>query len=308
MPPTSSPPSTLADWGEAKLLELLTKDWPRSVSGHLKVGVGDDCAVLPGGHGEGDLLFKTDAIVEGVHFLPSAAPSLIGRKALARNVSDIAAMGGQPWCALITLAAPPQTPAARIRALYTGLQRLGKQTGVLLVGGETVRAPKLLLSIALLGRMPRRVRPVLRSTAKAGHAILVTGRLGATQKRHHLTFEPRLPAGQWLARHGLASAMMDLSDGLGADLPKLASASKLGFQVDLDALPRRRGASVEQALHDGEDYELLFTASTRQVKQIRATWPFRDLPLTQIGRLTKKALAATAPWEHRGGYDHFSRR
>lgn len=304
--PTSSP--TLADLGETRLLELLTKNWPRSAGSRLRVGVGDDCAVLPGGRGQGDLLYKTDAIVEGVHFLPSTPPSLIGRKALARNVSDIAAMGGEPWCALVTLAAPPSTSAARVRAIYGGLTKLADQSGVLLVGGETVRAPKLLLSVALLGRMPQGVRPVLRSTAKAGHHLYVTGRLGGTQKRHHLTFEPRLAAGQWLAKQKFAAAMMDLSDGLGADLPKLAKASGLGIEVDLNALPCSRGASPEQALHDGEDYELLFTVSPKKTKQLTAQWPFKDLPLTPIGRLTKKALAGSAPWEHRGGYDHFSRR
>lgn len=303
------PPSlpTLADLGETKLLEVLTKSWPNSASGSLKVGAGDDCAVLPGGKKQGDLLFKTDAIVEGVHFLPSAPPKLVGRKALARNVSDIAAMGGAPWCALVTLAAPPSTPVARVRSLYAGLNQLADEYGVLLAGGETVRAPKLLLSVALLGRMPSGVRPVLRSTAKAGHHLYVTGTLGGTQKRRHLTFEPRLAAGQWLANQKFATAMMDLSDGLGADLPKLATASGLGFEVDLDALPRTRGSTLQQALHDGEDYELLVAVSPQKTKRLTSTWPFRDLPLTRIGRLTKKALAGTAPWEHRGGYDHFSR-
>lgn len=307
-PPRSSPSPTLADLGETGLLRRLTRDWPASARG-LTLGAGDDCAVLPGGgtSGQGDLLFKTDAVVEGVHFRPDTPPSLVGRKALARALSDLAAMGGRPWSALVTLAAPPSTPVARVQAVYRGLRRLAEQYGVLLAGGETVRAPRLMLSVALLGRMPKGVRPVRRATAKAGHAILVTGRLGGTQKRRHLTFEPRLEAGQWLARRKLASAMMDLSDGLGADLPKLAEASGLGFEVDPETLPRHRGASLPNALHDGEDFELLLTASPRQAARLVKTWPFPDLPLTRIGRMTKKALAGSPGWEHRGGHDHFSR-
>ncbi|MEM1058079.1 MAG: thiamine-phosphate kinase [Verrucomicrobiota bacterium] len=300
-------PATLADLGEAELLRLLTRGWPGGTGG-LAVGAGDDCAVLQPGPGERTLLFKTDAVVEGVHFLPAARPGLVGRKALARNLSDLAAMGGEPWAALVTLAAPSATSVQRVRAVYRGLEQLARQHGVLLAGGETVRAPKLMLSVALLGRMPRGVRPVLRGTARAGDELWVTGRLGGSQGGRHLRFEPRLAAGQWLARRRRATAMMDLSDGLGADLPKLAAASGLGYELDETALPGHRGVTLAQIFNDGEDYELLFTARPGTAAKLRRDWPFADLPLTRIGRLTKKALAGSRRAEQRKGYDHFSRR
>jgi len=300
--------ATLADLGEVDLLRALTASWPAGGTKDLTLGAGDDCAILPAGPGRGALLFKTDAIVEGVHFRADARPSLVGRKALARNLSDLAAMGGAPWAALVTLAAPPKTPVQRVRAIYRGLEKTAREYGVSLAGGETVRAPRLLLSVALLGRMAKGVRPVLRRTAKAGDDVWVTGKLGGSIRGKHLRFTPRLAEGQWLARRKLATAMMDLSDGLGADLPKLAEASGVGFQLDEDALPGHRGATLHSMLNDGEDYELLFTAAPRHAARLRREWPFAKLPLTRIGTLTKKALAGSTAGGHRSGYDHFGGR
>jgi thiamine-monophosphate kinase len=297
-----SAPDSLAALGENGLLRLLTGHWktdPRRVL----TGVGDDCAVL---RGEGAfLLFKTDAVVEGVHFTPHERPELIGRKALARALSDLAAMGASPLAAVVTLGVPKDESVRRLRAIYRGIERVAKKYRVNLVGGETTRARRFFLSVALLGEC-RGYRPVLRSGARAGDLIFVTGRLGATRARRHLVFEPRLAEGQWLARHKLASALMDLSDGLGADLPRLARASGVDFQLDPAAIPRARGATLSAAFNDGEDYELLFTSRPSGAKTLKKKWPFAT-PLHCIGVMGPRGK------ESRGsliahGFDHFKQR
>jgi thiamine-monophosphate kinase len=290
--------ASLAGLGEDGLLRLLTGRW-KAKSRDVLVGVGDDCAVL---RGEGrSLLFKTDAVVEGVHFSAKTPAALIGRKALARVLSDIAAMGGTPLAALVTLGLPGDESLRRLDAIYRGMEKLARENEVALVGGETTRTRELFLSIALLGEC-RGVKPVLRSGARAGDLIFVTGRLGATQARHHLHFTPRLAEGRWLARHGIATAMMDLSDGLGADLPRLGRASGIGYEVDEAAIPRARGASLEAALNDGEDFELLFTVSPRRAAWLKKTWPFAT-PVHCIGSMRKGRAAAFAH-----GFDHFKQR
>lgn len=289
---------TLARLGETGLLRLLTACWPRQGKG-LDVGVGDDCAVLRvGGRA---LLFKTDCVVEDVHFRADTPPGLIGRKALARALSDIAAMGGTPLAAVITLGLPAQTEPKRLASIYRGLEAAARRYGVLLVGGETTRAAQLFLNVALLGECPDGP-PLLRSGARAGDLLFVTGRLGATQARKHLVFEPRLAEGRWLARQRIATAMMDLSDGLGADLPRLAAASKLGYDLDQQAIPRRAGATLAAALDDGEDYELLFTVAPGRVEWLKKKWPFRT-PLHCMGSMRKGSPTASGH-----GFDHFKQR
>jgi thiamine-monophosphate kinase len=149
------------------------------------------------------------------------------------------------------------------------------------------------------------VAPVLRSTARAGDLIFVTGRLGGSQAGRHLNFTPRLAEGQWLARNRFATAMMDLSDGLGADLPRLAAASKLGFSVDETQLPRTRGASIAAAWNDGEDYELLFTIPPRRADSLKKKWPFAT-PAHCIGTMLVTGQGAAAGTAH--GFDHFKQR
>jgi thiamine-monophosphate kinase len=295
---------SLAALGEKGLLRLLTGHW-KADSLRVPTGVGDDCAVLRGEGKDHFLLFKTDAVVEGVHFTPRERPELIGRKALARALSDLAAMGASPVAAVITLGVPRDESVRRLRAIYRGLERLAKKYRVNLVGGETTRARQLFLNVALLGEC-RGYRPVLRSGARAGDFIFVTGRLGATRARRHLVFEPRLAEGQWLARHGLASSLMDLSDGLGADLPRLAAASGVDFHLDPTAIPRSRGASLREAIDDGEDYELLFTTKSSFANTLKKKWPFAT-PLHCIGvmgprgRGSRESLFAY-------GFDHFKQR
>ena len=287
--------------GENGLLDLLTSSW--KTGARVLTGVGDDCAVLRGGKGE-CLLFKTDAVVEGVHFAAGEKPELIGRKALARALSDLAAMGATPVAAVITLGMAKDESARRLRGIYRGMESVAKKYGVDLVGGETTRAAQLFLNVALLGEC-RGYRPVLRSGARPGDLIFVTGKLGGTQARRHLTFEPRLAEGEWLARCGAATAMMDLSDGLGADLPRLARASGIEFAIDLDAIPRARGVSLQAALGDGEDYELLFTISPAAAKTLKKAWPFTATPLHGIGVARPRGKGVPLPAY---GFDHFKQR
>ncbi len=297
---TSRSIKSLATLGENGLLHLLTARW--KTDSRVLTGVGDDCAVLRGEGKNHYLIFKTDAVVEGVHFKPSEKPELIGRKVLARALSDLAAMGATPLAAVVTIGLPKDESVARLRKIYRGMERIAKKYAVNLVGGETTRARQLFLNVALLGEC-RGYQPVLRSTARPGDAIFVTGKLGATQARRHLVFEPRLAEGQWLARQKIATALMDLSDGLGADLPRLARASGIGFQIDPKLLPRARGATVAQALNDGEDYELLFTTSAADAKTLKKKWPFAT-PVRCIGSAGPREGKAQEPFRAHG-FDHF---
>ncbi len=300
----NAPSDSLAALGENGLVRLLTGRWETD-GRRVLTGVGDDCAVLRGNGKNHFLLFKTDAVVEGVHFTPRERPELIGRKALARALSDLAAMGAVPVAAVVTLGVPKDESVRRLRAIYRGIERLAKKYRVKLVGGETTRARQLFLSVALLGEC-RGYRPVLRSGARAGDLIFVTGRLGATRARRHLVFEPRLAEGQWLARQQFASSLMDLSDGLGADLPRLAEASGVGFQLDPAAIPRARGATLSAALGDGEDYELLFTVRPADAESLKKKWPFAT-PLHCIGVMEPCGRGSRkVPLVY--GFDHFKQR
>ncbi len=296
--------SSLQALGEKGLLHVLTRHW-KARSKRVLTGVGDDCAVLRGEGKDHYLLFKTDAVVENVHFTRQAAPEKIGRKALARALSDLAAMGAMPVAAVITLGLRADESPQRLRAIYRGMEKTAKTYGVDLVGGETTRAEQLFLNIALLGEC-RGYRPVLRSGARAGDFLFVTGRLGGTQAARHLTFEPRLAEGQWLARQSFATALMDLSDGLGADLPRLAEASGVGFQLDESAIPRARGVSLQAALNDGEDYELLFTVKAARAETLKKVWPFAT-PLHCIGVMRKGRKNPADPLIAHG-FDHFKQR
>jgi thiamine-monophosphate kinase len=159
------------------------------------------------------------------------------------------------------------------------------------------------VSVALTGSIEKK-NLLLRSGGKPGDAVFVTGVLGGTQASHHLDFIPRLAEGRWLAKNARPNAMMDLSDGLGTDLPRLAQASGCGFEVDFNRIPKRRGASIRQALCDGEDYELLFTLSPRKLRLLLEAWPkaFPKTRLSQIGTLTSPK---TSPANWPQGWDHF---
>ncbi|HUF63835.1 MAG TPA: thiamine-phosphate kinase [Verrucomicrobiales bacterium] len=301
----------LADLGEDEVVRRLTRGLP---SGERVVaGPGeDDCAVIASSAEEELLLFKTDAVVRGVHYAEDVPPNLAGRKAMARCLSDIAAMGGRPSYALTTVVLGRETPLARLEALYRGLREMAGEHGVLIVGGETSGAPRdaigmemEMISVALLGTANRDTL-VRRSGGRAGDLLYVSGQLGRSYSNgRHLEFEPRLREGRWLAEHGMATAMIDLSDGLSRDLPRLAAASGTGYNVEESLLPRAAGASVREALGDGEDYELLFAAPPERAKELEEGWQrrFPEVPLTAIGRLCGLEEGRDLP---KGGWDHFA--
>lgn len=282
---------------ELELIARLLPALPRNNS--VVVAAGDDCAVLDLG-GPEQVLFKTDAVVEGVHFTAQTPPEKIGRKALARCLSDIAAMGGKANSALVTLALPQDFDPARVEGIYAGLTALAAEHGVAIVGGETTTNPeRVLISIALLGTVEQG-GAVLRSGAKAGDAIFVSGELGGSLHGRHLDFEPRLPEARWLVKHFHPHAMIDLSDGLAGDLRHILTASRVGAELLGSAIPIARAAKLAAraessakpallaALTDGEDFELLFTLASRQAVPLTDAWKqqFPDVPLTCIGRIT----------------------
>ena len=264
------------------------------------VGPGDDCAVLDVGAPGQWLLFKTDAVVEGVHFRADTDPEKIGRKALARCLSDIAAMAGRPTQALVTLALPRDFDAARVTAIYEGLKACAMRHDVSIVGGETTTSPGgLLISIALLGTVTKG-KALLRSGAQAGDAIFVTGELGGSLAGRHLDFEPRLAQAAWLSEYFSLHAMIDLSDGLAGDLRHVLKASKCGAELLGKAVPISREAKVKArsessakppllaALTDGEDFELLFTIAPGDAVAVKDAWAkqFPALKLSCIGKIT----------------------
>jgi len=262
-------------------------------------GVGDDSAVLRT-HRENTLqLLKVDAVVENVHFKPQAPPHLIGWKALARTVSDIAAMGGLPISALIALGTPPDTNFQKVKKIFEGICRCARKFGISLVGGDTTAAPVLFLTVTLSGLVERN-KITLRSGAREGDAIMVTGTLGGSLQKKHLRFIPRITEARWLVENFKPTAMMDISDGLAKDLTRLAAANQMHAHVDLNAIPASPGCTLQQALEEGEDYELLFTIPQSKVKALQSKWPFR-LPLTKIGFLSKKATTKKIG----NGFDHF---
>jgi thiamine-monophosphate kinase len=282
---------------EFELIARLTKSLPSNES--VVAGAGDDCAVLDLGVPDKLILFKTDAVVEGVHFRAETPPEKIGRKALARCLSDIAAMAGTPTAALVTIALPEKFDAEFVAKIYGGLNALAEKSGVAVVGGETTTNPgRILISIALLGTVPRG-KQILRSGAKAGDAIFVTGELGGSLAEKHLEFEPRLAEARWLAEHFSIHAMLDLSDGLAGDLRHVLNASKAGAEILKPAVPVSRAAKLRAkagstakpafaaALTDGEDFELLFTVASRDAVKLMDAWKtqFPKLKLSCIGKI-----------------------
>lgn len=295
------PEPSIRHLGEDALVRRLLPLMPANDG--LLTGPGDDCAIVKTACGA-DLLLKTDCVVEGLHFLPGTEPELIGRKALARAVSDIGAMGGIPRHALATLLIHADRPVSQAEGIYRGMRRLAEQFGISVAGGESSGLPSdgLIINIALTGEIPAG-SAILRSTAQPGDLIAVTGVLGGSfPTGHHLTFTPRVREGSLLASSRCVTAMMDLSDGLGTDLPRLAAASGLGFRVREELLPVRPGFTAAQAIGDGEDYELLLTFPPRCLEQLStlAAERFPETSLTVIGEMTRDAPSSLPE-----GYSHF---
>jgi thiamine-monophosphate kinase len=291
----------LREVGEDRLLAQLLPTLSRNSS--VVLGAGDDCAVVRCPQRDNLQLLKTDCIVEGIHFTATSPPALVGWKAMARPLSDFAAMSGVPQFALVTLIVPAERALNWTRKIYWGLEKAARAFRVAIVGGETsnIKGPAV-ISVSLTGFVEKS-RWVSRGGGKAKDELLVTGRLGGSLRGRHLKFTPRIEEARWLTKHFPIHAMMDLSDGLGADLPRLARSSGVGFEVDENAVPRHRGCSVRHAIGDGEDYELLFAVSPKVSAELQRRWRKRwRLELTRIGRLTK---AKSSPENWPAGYVHF---
>lgn len=309
---------------EFELIEKLTRSLPTNKS--VVTGCGDDCAVLDFGLPDKLLLFKTDAIVEGIHFKSEAPPEKIGHKALARCLSDVAAMAGSPVAALVTIALPRTFDAPFVEAIYSGMSALARKHDVAIAGGETTTNPeRILISVALIGFVPRG-KAVLRSGAEAGDAIFVTGELGGSLAGRHLDFEPRLAEAHWLVEHFSIHAMIDVSDGLAGDLRHILKASHTGAELLTTSIPVSRAAKFASraesaaktpllaALTDGEDFELLFTVAGKDAVPVLDAWKkqFPKIPLTCIGKITagegitlRDKTGARPLTAH--GYEHFKK-
>jgi thiamine-monophosphate kinase len=287
------------------------------------LGIGDDCAIFRQRGASEDLVFTTDMLVEDVHFRREThRPEDAGWKALARGLSDIAAMGAAPRFCLVSLALAPWADSAWVDGFYRGFLRLARREKTVLAGGDLGRAAKLMCDIMVCGSVPRG-RALRRAGAHAGDGIYVSGALGGSAlglsqlginkgadkaRRRHLKPEPRIALGRFLREHIRATAAMDLSDGLSLDLHRLCLES--GLSAAIDAPPAFPGASLDQAIHGGEDYELLFTAGGRT----QVPGGFEGLPLTRIGTMRKgrpgavflegAAFIEGAPLPPLG-YDHF---
>ncbi len=283
----------------------------------LRLGIGDDAAILRAGTAE-DWILSTDFSLEGVHFrLDTHPPDAIGYRALARAASDLAAMGCEPAFFLLSLAAPRERTGGWLSAMLAGMRRAARKLGLHLIGGDTTCWPQVAIAITVIGHSPAG-HAIRRDGARPGDLIFVSGRLGAAalglalllQKRRapgphaaraersnpllrpHLYPQIPIALGIHLAERRLASAMMDLSDGLSTDLARLARASKVKARIQLDRLPavrvppalERRGVRSETlALNGGEDYGLLFTVPPARANRIPRA--FRGLPIAMVGEI-----------------------
>ena len=270
-------------------LEILKKVLPAIPCGDdVPVGPGDDCAAIDLGNGT-LLLAAVDQLIADVHYLgEKTPPEEAGLKLLKRNLSDIAAMGGVPRWALLTVAAGGRDNDWISRFLLAVAEGCRKY-GVSLTGGDLAGLPRQyhgdVSTLTILGTAERETIQ-LRSGAKAGDRVFVTGTLGNSfYSEHHLHFEPRLREGRFLAQHGFARAMMDISDGLLLDAGRMAESSALTMVLDPAALPLREGADIAGALGDGEDYELLFAVPPEKVESLLQAWDASFAPLHEIGEL-----------------------
>jgi len=300
---------------ETTLLRLIQRHAPALRSKCLIEGIGDDCAVFrPQGSRE-DWLITTDMVLEDRHFRRATHPATaVGHRTLARGLSDIAAMGGEPRFALLSLAVSPWAGSRWLVAFFRGFHALARQARTPLIGGDLAKAEKLGCDIIVCGAVPRGTA-LRRDGARPGDSIFLSGRLGGSAlglramrgraRRAHLFPQPRLRLGGLLRQRLGATSAMDLSDGLSIDLQRLCAASGVSAELDREP-PVFPGASLEDALHGGEDYELLFTLPPGS----RPPEQYEGLPLTRIGTIRKgspgRVLLCGKPLAP-GGWDHFRR-
>jgi thiamine-monophosphate kinase len=327
---------------EDELIQKISKAAAKAGLGrHTRLlGIGDDAALWKPRLGH-EVILTCDWFLEGTHFLRDKhPPDAVGWKSLARALSDIAAMGGAPVCFLLSLALPPNLIGRWLDAFLGGLSRAARKFCCPLVGGDTTRRNEVLINISVVGQIASH-RAALRSRARPGHALFVTGHLGEAELglrllrksgriaslnkqrpllEKQLYPQPRLALGRWLAEQQLASAMMDLSDGLSTDLPRLCASSKVGARIDAARiptpqisfpLPGRSFDALELALHGGDDYELIFSVPAKNTERIPRS--YEGVPITRIGEIIKPGSIVLigrsgrqAPFANRG-WDPFRR-
>lgn len=273
----------------------------------VAVGPGDDCAVLD--FGMADLILAAvDQVISDVHYTRETAPEAIAGKLLRRNVSDIAAMGGIPTHALLSLAVNPMDEAWLL-AFHRGIAECAAPYGISVIGGDMAKlfVPGQALSLTILGKVERG-KLALRSNAVEGDLLYATGEFGNSfRSGHHLNFTPRLQEARFLAGD-FACAMQDVSDGLLKDAARMAEASGLALQLDAGKIPLREGATPESALTEGEDYELLFALPPRLRARLESAWNFPGTRLTCVGRFvggTPGQVFGADENLTNTGYDHF---
>jgi len=325
----------VSELGEFGLIDLLAKMAGGEKDGRLLVGIGDDAAAWRGD--ESIQLATVDSFIQDVHFPLSLAPwKDLGWKALAANLSDIAAMGGVPRYALVSLALPDNTEVDDVTALYSGMLELGREYGVAIIGGDISRAPIVVITITILGSSQKR-QILTRSAARPGELVAVTGELGAAAAglemlKLKLKFDsqataslrnaflhptPRIAEGQLLADQGVKTAI-DISDGLIADLGQICKASQVGARIEIDRVPieptvkaRFGEKSAELALSGGEDYELLFAAGAEVIDKVKRAVP---CPITTVGEIVAGKGVTVVDRQGnplkvaKGGWEHFITR
>jgi len=272
---------------ELEFIDYIAKQFKTGKS--IIKGIGDDSAVLR--HTKKSyLLLTTDMIIEGTHFSKNARPFEIGWKAMAVNISDIAAMGGIPKYALISVGVPKKRGTKFLKEIMRGIKTISKKFKISIIGGDTNSSSKVVLNIMLAGEVEKHCI-VTRKGAKPGDLIFVTGALGEG-KTKHLNFMPRLKEARTLVKNYKINSMIDLSDGLSVDLNRLAKISRVGARIHESLLPlSEKSEPLKKAIAEGEDFELLFTASRNESKKlIKDMGKTENLPITLVGEVVKKSL------------------
>jgi thiamine-monophosphate kinase len=275
------------DIGEIELIKKLSKGF--RLDNSVVKGSGDDTAVIKWSQDK-YLLFTCDMVIEGVHFdLKRAKPFQAGWKALARNISDVAAMGGLPKYAVVSLAISPKADVSVAEGICKGLKSAADRFGVSIVGGDMAESKKIMIDVSLIGQA-RKKDIVLRSGAKEGDLILVTGSLGGSIKGKHLDFIPRVEESQAIVKNFRINSMIDVSDGLALDLYRILHASGAGAILYEGLIPLSKDAAgYRDALYGGEDYELLFTAAPKEVRRLlKANFSKFGTRVSVIGEITDK--------------------
>lgn len=293
--------NTLKNLGEFGLINLLTKGF--KPDNKVLVGVGDDCAVLKYRRNK-YLLWTTDLLFSGVHFTENTSPYSIGWKALAVSISDIAAMAGVPKYGLVFVGISPKTTLSYSREIYRGISELAERYRVKIVGGDTNAFEKLVIGTTVVGIVEKKYL-ILRSGARPGDLICVSGPLGTGEKTH-LSFLPQVKQARQIKRLFSATAMIDISDGLLSDFTRIAERSRVGGRIFLSQIPCAANVRPEEALTSGEEFKLLFTVKPKHRKRVCGSGFFVVGKVTNYSSGVEIIDASGHPYKPvRTGYNHF---